>query len=471
MNEESAEASLMAYKDKRLRLLYEPLGLLHALGEVRGDRIKTSDLNDEGRGLSGPRCHRNLVDAISYICAYRKEPGYVTAAAIEEAPDAIVVLLAANGGIDVKVVTFLETVLKILSWVIKNPSGVRLTKTEGRKIMKILAEHVLAFNAPKIFQYYLQVSKMVPSLLMRLSTEPALKDDVSMIKLRSWFTANLSKDGLPLQERDMPILAFSSYDNRKIFEALHNHTGNLEQTRGIERLFKLLYKLGKHVAQCKRLLEATIALHSELARGFRIETISGSPEKRTPLLPRTCKIKDISNRMFSESDKRDAFLRQLQQIYPGTELDRVLSKDVSKGKTRVHAELLVLDHFEKTGGRFIFEQDRNQDDILSRMTDTVRMDLKNDIAAKVGRRVSYADSTAGGISTIIDMESDLIPFADDLSLPELLRAFELPNQNHYSPKIPPMGSVIYTESLLSNPRGDSLDGKSDDDSDAGGVKV
>ncbi|KAJ5436244.1 hypothetical protein N7445_007129 [Penicillium cf. griseofulvum] len=524
MSEEYSEASVIHHQDKRLRLLYEPLCLLHTLSEVRGDRIKPGDLSPKGPGLTAPRSYRSFVDAIAYICAYRKKPGYVTAAALEETPDAIVVLLAANNGIDTAVVTFLEKVLNILSWFIENPT-VRLDMDEGRAAMKMLTEHVLNLNAPKIFKYYQQVNKLVSSVMGRLNAEPGLKDHDSIINLRNWIATHLSKNSMQLQESDMPSLAFSSYRDRKVFKALNHTTGSVEQSRNFERLHKLLYKLGKHVSQCKRLIEATIRLRLELSRGWRIEPIGRSRENRIPLLARTCNIQNISHRIFSDPAKQDIFLRQLQQIYSEKELDRVLSKDLCKGKTRVHAELLVLDHFEQTGGRFLDERDRyigcskpacylchlfischpggyasppshqklylnwrfpdictdeqnaatryqHQQSVLARMIETVRRDLTNDIATSVGKRMSFADSTAGGTSTIIDIETDLITSMAGLSLDELRKMLDRqdgagrgPREHHMGPKSNPWG-VPYLPSKT------SVEAESDgDDSATGGVGI
>ncbi|KAJ9481015.1 hypothetical protein VN97_g12497 [Penicillium thymicola] len=515
---------LISHQPKRLRLLYEPLCLLHTLSEVRGDRIKPGDISLEGPGLTAPRCYRSSVDAIAYICAYQKKPGYVTAAALEEAPDAIVVLLAANDGIDPAVVTLLEKVLMILSWVIDKPT-VRLDTDEGRGVMKILTTHVLDLNTPKIFEYYQQVKKFVPWMMGKLDTEPGppRADHDSILNIRDWFATYFSKGSMQLQENDMPSLALSSYRDREVFNALHHTTGSLEQSRNFESLHKLLYKLGKHVAQCKRLIQATIRLRSELSRGLRIETIGGSREDRIAPFARTCNIQDISHRMFSDAAKRDIFLQQLQQVYSEKELDRVLSKDICKGKTRVHAELLVLDHFEQTGGRFLNKRDKyigcskpacylchlfmschpggyasppshqklylkwrlpdvrtdeqnaatrfqHQEDVLFRMIDTVRRDLTNDIVTNVGKRMGFADSTAGGTSTIIDIETNLGPSVATLSLDELRKTLDLqygPGQGsrkpHMDPSFNPRGVPYFPSEI-------SAEAESDD-SDTGGVEI
>ncbi|KAJ5496812.1 hypothetical protein N7463_008799 [Penicillium fimorum] len=514
---------LIAHQPRKLRLLYEPLCLLHTLSEVRRDRIKPGDVSYETVESNQPKYCRNFVDAIAYICAYQKKSGYVTAVALEETPDAIVILLAANNGIDTAVQNLLEKVSVIILWIVQN-STVQLDTKEVQGVMRILTHYVLSLNAPKIFEYYQQVNKSVSSVMGRLKTEPGLKDHGSIIKLRDWFSAHLLKEGIQLQECDMPSLALSSYKDRELFRALHHTPESLEQCRKFERLHKLLYKLGKHVAQCKRLVESTIGLRLSLSRGLRIETIGGSQESRITLLERTCTIQKISNRMFSDPTKRNMFLRQLQQIYPGKELDRVLSKHVFQGKTRVHAELLVLDHFEQTGGRFLNERDKyigcskpacylchlfischpgryatppshqklymnwrlpdicanernvgiriqHQQDVLSRMIDTVRRDLKNDIATGVGKRMAFPDSTAGGSSTIFEIDSDLGPSMAALSLDglrkkldhqhEAVRGFQ---ESHIDSRVNSWGIP-----LISNEG--SEEAGSDDDSTTGGVEV
>ncbi|CDM26246.1 unnamed protein product [Penicillium roqueforti FM164] len=493
----------MEHQPKRLRLLYEPLCLLRILSEVRGDRIKPGDIFPEGPGLSATKSYRSFVDAIAYICAYRKRPGYVTAAALEQTPDAIVILLAANDGIDTAVVTLLEKVLIILSWIIENPT-VRLDTKEGREVMKILTVHVLGLNAPKIFEYYQQVNKLVSLVMGRLNAEPKLKDQDSIINLRKWISTHLSKEGLQLQEKDMQNLALSSYRDREVFKALHHTTGSLEHSHNFEQLHNLLYKL-------------------ELSRGLRIETIGRSRENQIPLLARTCDIDNISHRIFSDPVKQDIFLQQVQQIYSKKELDRLLSKDVCKGKTRVHAELLVLDHFEQTGGRFLNEKNKyigcskpacylchmfischprgyasppshqklylnwrlpdvrtheqnaamrfqHQQNVLLRMIDTVRGGLINDIATSVGKQTGFADSTAGGTSTIVDIETDLGPGVANLSLEELRVMLDRQGgagrsvrENHMDPKFRPRGFPFYPIEV-------SVEAESDD-SATGGVDI
>ena len=56
---------------KLLRRFYEPLLLLSALGQIRGQRIKPeSDANSISPNIQ--KLRRSFVDGIAYICAYEK---------------------------------------------------------------------------------------------------------------------------------------------------------------------------------------------------------------------------------------------------------------------------------------------------------------------------------------------------------------------------------------------------------------
>jgi hypothetical protein len=344
-----------------------------------------------------------------------------------------------------------------------------------------------------------------------------------MIKLCAWFSENLSRKGIPLDETDMPALALSSYRDREVFKALGNHTGNSDKVSTFERLFKLLYKLGKHVAESKHLIQATIGLHSELARGLRVETISASIEKQINLVARTCNLDDMSKRIFKD-ENRNIFLKKLSQLHSTTELDRLLSKRALNGKTRVHCELLVLDHFEQTGGRFLFDQDRyigcskpacylchlfischprgyakppshqklymnwrlpdvhsnqskagirynDQRGILADMIRTVRRDLEQDITARVGQRMYCPDSTAGGTSTIVDIDCDLNLSNTSLSLEEMLGELKVRGNSSHSSQSQFVAPSLSFRDMPSPSTYKRTEIESDDDSSDGGIEI
>jgi hypothetical protein len=106
----TATNKIVPLRYKVARRFYEPLLLLHALGTIRGGRIKP-EIVPETTGTNHTQIRRSFADTIAYICAYKKGPDYVTAAALEKTPRGVVVWLAANSEIGENVKVFLGDVL------------------------------------------------------------------------------------------------------------------------------------------------------------------------------------------------------------------------------------------------------------------------------------------------------------------------------------------------------------------------
>lgn len=156
-------------RHKVLRRFYEPLLLLSALGQIRGERIKPAiDADTPSPNLQ--RLRRSFVDGIAYICAYEKDPGRVTAAALEKTPQGITVWLAANAKIGVNVIQFLETVLSDIQR-IAELNNRESRQREGEKTVEYLTSRIVAFNEPRIRAYYDLVRKLVPTCLRVISVE------------------------------------------------------------------------------------------------------------------------------------------------------------------------------------------------------------------------------------------------------------------------------------------------------------
>ncbi|KAF9887618.1 hypothetical protein FE257_009711 [Aspergillus nanangensis] len=419
---------------------------------------------------------KSFVDALSYACAYKKEAAYVTAVALEKRPDEIVVWLAANQGVEPAVVNFVNNTLIIVQWLAANPSA-HLRNEDGKATLRLLTEQVLRFNSPKIKAYYGQIMNLAAPAVMGKLSGKEYEGDSEIVIFKQWLSENLQKNGVQLQEADMVNLASKCHDSRHIFGVLRRLAIESHDPPTFERLFKLLGKLGKHVVMCKRIVEATRVLRSDFARGMRVETVPGSRPVPMPFTPRKYNIRDISNRMFRDTTERDQFISRLRTIYNPDELDRLLAQEHLSGKTIVHAELLILDHFERTGGDFLNNADkyigcskpacylcyqyicshpggyvrppshqklyvkwrlpdirenernaatrlRNQDQILRRMIEFVRRDLKNDIANRVGKLKPHPDSTAGGTSTVFEIGTGLEASMGSLSFQELRQQFE-----------------------------------------------
>lgn len=175
MYDESPEDLVLEQQQSRLRLLYEPLSLLDTLDQTRGDRIRPDDVPSHGAKFSLINSQRSFVNAIAYICAYKKGPAYVTAAAFKKAPEEIVLWLAANQGIELAVIDFLNPVVKIITWLVGKTSA-RLKNEEGASALSHLTGITLSFNSPRIFSYYRQiVNQAAPDVMPELARDPRFR--------------------------------------------------------------------------------------------------------------------------------------------------------------------------------------------------------------------------------------------------------------------------------------------------------
>lgn len=136
---------------KVIRRFYEPLLLLHALGPIRGGRIKAEVVSDN-TGINHTQLRRSFADAIAYICAYKKGPDYVTAAALEKTPQGVVVWLAANSKMGEEVKEFLDAVLAHVQGVIDRDDG-----DDRQEVAKLATEKLSSmitnFHAPRLEVY------------------------------------------------------------------------------------------------------------------------------------------------------------------------------------------------------------------------------------------------------------------------------------------------------------------------------
>lgn len=146
----------MQIRPKIIRRFYEPLLLLDALGQVRGDRIKPErDSSDDCAELC--KHYRAFVDGIAYCCAYKKEPDNVTAAALESTPDSVIVWLAANEGVEERVLLFLRSLLDQVHRVTLY-ENVNDTSAVYSKAVNAAIDLIVIFSYPRI-KYYFQIIK------------------------------------------------------------------------------------------------------------------------------------------------------------------------------------------------------------------------------------------------------------------------------------------------------------------------
>lgn len=240
------------------------------------------------------------------------------------------------------------------------------------------------------------------------------------------------------------------YEKRRgsSFDILKRFAGQGESRRlEFEQLHSVLCKLGKHVHMANKLVEAAVSLPQDFAEGFRVEMLPSSKEQKLPLTSKEATIESTVHRMFSTVDEQSRFMDRLRFIWDDSELSELLHRQKNT-KTRVHAELLLIDHFDRYKCQFLDGSDRYigcskpacylcyayinshpgryalppshqklyvgwrppdivssspdsavrqqaQLQIMMKLIDWVRRDLATDIESRHARRPYHADSTAG----------------------------------------------------------------------------
>lgn len=270
---------------------------------------------------------------------------------------------------------------------------------------------------------------------------------------------------------ELQALVRTCYENRRspIFDTLTRLAGQGETRRlEFEQLYKLLCKLGKHVHIAKMLIEAAVSLSHDFVEGFRIEALPSSKELKLPLTSNEATIESTIHRMFSSSEEQSKFMARLQFIWDPSELSELLRRQHNT-KTRVHAELLLIDHFDKHGCNFLDGNDKyigcskpacylchayitshpgrytvpsshqklyvgwrppdfdpkdpacaarhkSQERVMMKLIDWVRKDITSDIESRTSRLPYHADSTAGMTSTSKTLASKPSLLSSALSL-------------------------------------------------------
>ena len=236
------------------------------------------------------------------------------------------------------------------------------------------------------------------------------------------------------------------------FDALKRLAAQGESRRlKAEELLHLLYKLGKHIHITKKLIEAAVSVSHDFVAGITIQTLPSSTEKNLPFTPEQATIESTIHRMFSRSEDQDNFFARLQYIWKPSQLTELL-REQHTTKTRVHAELLLIDHFDKYNFSFLDDNDKyigcsksacylchayierhpgrytippshqklyvgwrvpdvrsqdpasaarykTQEDILLNLIDFVRKEISTDIESRTSPRPYHPDSTVGMSST------------------------------------------------------------------------
>jgi len=132
------------------------LFLLHTLDPTRGPRAQ-SVISGTDTGENQTSIRRSFVDAVAYICAYKRGPR-VIAAALQQKATGITLWLAGNGAVDKKVKEFINPLLNKLMEMPPLGRHMNVDQEVLSSANKLLPD-IIAFQTPRIRVYYTLVKK------------------------------------------------------------------------------------------------------------------------------------------------------------------------------------------------------------------------------------------------------------------------------------------------------------------------
>ncbi|PYH86158.1 hypothetical protein BO82DRAFT_350450 [Aspergillus uvarum CBS 121591] len=359
----AASSAQLKHHQTQIDRFYDIVYLLKSLSQVRGERIKQKcSLEKDGYRIA--KFRRDLADALAYIAAYKKNPDYVTAAALTLSEDGeeVIVWVAANKVVEPGVIEFLKEVLHILSGIsdrTHRPQGPYRAAREQdfQEDGSGLLSCILKFNSERNFAYYTSFLKTWEEDIS--PSEGAIAEDEDVRRLNEWIIKTFHRCSGRLAKEDMVNFAQECHKARtgysEVFDTLKQLTHRYKNGLGnkFERLHKLLLKLGKHITVHKKLIQVRRSLQKDFDKGFEVRAVPKSSQTKIRSLRKgKFDLNNISRHLYREKDDLAAFFSHLEKFHDVKRISEDITKACKSGG-RVHAEIQLIDHFDRTRCQFL----------------------------------------------------------------------------------------------------------------------
>ncbi|KAE8359066.1 hypothetical protein BDV27DRAFT_168838 [Aspergillus caelatus] len=444
---------VVSHEEKRIHEFYQIVYLLQSLGVRRGDRIRGGP-SEKQEPCTVAKHRRNVADALAYMAAYDKKPDRVTAVALGKEEGRLVVWIAANKRVRDKVKDFLATVL---NWLDKIACG---TESEKGDFLNF----VLWFNREGVNKYYenflyfwglyYKPHKSTSLQILGPRVQETHMADESRIghdvlqELDIWIRRTFYRGDKGLQLEDMANLAKECHQARKrgrdVFDMLREASGQgIMSPHEYEQLHSLLYKIGKNVTLCRKLIDARMSLPEDFKQGTVVKSVY-VPPRRLNGIKRNYSFDSISTHIFQSESEKQAFYDHVNRFYDPDVVSEQL-QNCAKYQPPVHAEIQLISHFDTHNSRLLDERNpyigcskpacylcykyitdhprqwfrppshqklyhrwslpeirgnENREEFLATTAEVLRHDLREEIAKQQGPRSVYDDSTAGATTAL-----------------------------------------------------------------------
>ena len=337
---------------KLLRRFYEPMLLLNLLDPVRGQRVDRPTDPEHG-ALSSTELRRAFVDKLAYLCDFKKGGDTITAIALQNSPQGVVIHCAANDHVKPRVKDFIRETLELL---------VTASDANHAEVEALIFKKAISLSRDRLRIYWKWADEMIIKCSKHLQrnapssscTETAAEeptDSAKALELCSWLNE------LRYTSKSTASLVTKCYQarNSPLLRALDQLSAEGKpHCRAFQDLRHYIGRLGAHRKATKTVV-AAVAGAPGFLDGFSVQVESSSPRAYCNLLPEDTTASSIMGRMCPKNGAtpyRDA-LKLMDSSYE-LNLDAALAENCAF-ETRVHAELLLLDLFTRRKYEFVGE--------------------------------------------------------------------------------------------------------------------
>ncbi|KAK8251957.1 hypothetical protein IWZ00DRAFT_488409 [Phyllosticta capitalensis] len=330
----------MDSRDSLLSQFYEPLVLLHALGQTRGERVPESR-DARLANLSDDQLRQLFLNHLAYSCDYDKGGETVTAVALEDRPQGPRYWLSANEGPREKVKLFVEALLQTLRELARNPDDITEEDLES------VARECISFARHRIKNYWPLLVTQRRRCLKTLSKNNFLDGHELHLWLeRIAFDGNVFRICKWAHEArkapQMKVLRTWAHQDQFLSDD-SVHASPFQLTR------HYIGRLGYHFQVAATFLAAAQRL-PQLFEGFEVCCLKAAPSfHNPPLVDTKTNLDSIIFRMFPSGATED--VRRYQSNLAimdrkfGLSSRFLVSCQDENFRPRVHCELALLEHF------------------------------------------------------------------------------------------------------------------------------
>ncbi|PGH11239.1 hypothetical protein AJ79_04970 [Helicocarpus griseus UAMH5409] len=342
-------------RERLLRRFYEPLVLLHTLGDVGGSRTNPASSssspsptdNSNNSDIRGFR--RGFLDELAYVCDYDTGADTVTAIGLESASHGCVFWVASNTPPAAKLIPFLKILLQTLR-------RAAIASVPYEKDAEDIAKLCITFGARRIKRYRSLLSRELEGCAEYFETNKESLQD-----LEQWLRRFCTPDPNDLVSICQFAFETGNSQEKQLLYQLSQEPSYRTNKDAIHHKFSKLHhyisRLAQHIHAANTLVSTAPNL-THLLDSYSIRAIP-TPSRAEWLPPideaavrnKTLLDKVLVRMLPAKSPELGFYQQELRRMDETTQLSYRFLRPYTDPtiRPRVHAEIQVLEHFYSKG--------------------------------------------------------------------------------------------------------------------------